>query len=570
MRTPRTAIGGTAMRLVKSMFVLLALAIAAPAALAQFSVQKFTPSPYAQDYLTAAGAETNGHLKPNVALFFNYAAKPLSFVRETGNKVTQEVVKGLAQIDALFSFSLWKRLEIGLAVPLDLVSGQSGASVVAVSSIPSLTLGDLRLGVKGTLLDHKRKGFGLALDLGVTVPTAKNDSFVAEKTATFVPRLIAELNIDDYRVALNFGYRLRENSQLGFLAINDEWMMGLATSIPVWKRNLFVLGELQSATDVGDFYSERNTRYLEGDAGLKYLTDVGLGFTLGGGAGFLKGVGNPSYRLFAAVGWYPRADGPADRDHDGIVDERDLCPTDPEDIDGYRDDDGCPDPDNDADTIPDVSDKCPNNAEDADKFADDDGCPDPDNDQDGIEDVRDACPDQAEDLDGFQDVDGCPDLDNDKDGVPDATDKCPTDPENLNEFEDEDGCPDTPPAVFITKEKIVITQKVFFQKGTDVVLKKSYDILQQVGAILKDHPEITKVSVEGHTSSEGKAELNKKLSEKRAASIVKFLVGKGIAKKRLTSAGWGSEKPLAPLPEADEDARETNRRVEFLILERAE
>jgi outer membrane protein OmpA-like peptidoglycan-associated protein len=556
------------MRLMKLTLALAVLVIASQAALAQFSVQKFAPSPYAQDYLTVSGSESNGHLKPNVGLFFNYAARPLAFVRETGNKVTQEVVKGLVQLDALFSFSLWKRLEIGVDVPIDMVSGKSGASVVSVGDISSFTLGDLRFGVKGTILDHQRKGFGLGLDLGVTVPTAKNDSFVAEKSATFVPRLIAELNIDDYRVALNAGYRMRENSQLGFLAINDELLLGLATSIPVYQKNLFVIGELQSATDISDFYAERNTRYLEGDAAVKYLTDGGLGFTLGGGAGFLKGVGNPKYRLFASVGWFPRADSPADQDHDGIVDGKDLCPLDPEDIDGYRDEEGCPDPDNDADNIPDVSDKCPDKAEDIDQFADADGCPDPDNDNDGIADARDACPNEAEDIDGFQDVDGCPDPDNDKDGVLDTNDKCPLEPETVNEYEDQDGCPDTPPAVFITKEKIVIMQKVFFQKGTDVVLKKSYDILEQVSAILKDHPEITKVSVEGHTSSEGKAANNKKLSEKRAAAIVKFMTKKGIDKSRLQSAGWGSEKPLAPLPEADEAARETNRRVEFLILER--
>ena len=49
-----------------------------------------------------------------------------------------------------------------------------------------------------------------------------------------------------------------------------------------------------------------------------------------------------------------------DRDGDGIVDAIDKCPDDPEDFDGFEDDDGCPDPDNDRDGIPDVQDKCPN------------------------------------------------------------------------------------------------------------------------------------------------------------------------------------------------------------------
>jgi OOP family OmpA-OmpF porin len=54
----------------------------------------------------------------------------------------------------------------------------------------------------------------------------------------------------------------------------------------------------------------------------------------------------------------------------------DQCPTDPEDKDGFQDQDGCPDPDNDHDGIPDVKDKCPNEPETYNGFEDEDGCPD--------------------------------------------------------------------------------------------------------------------------------------------------------------------------------------------------
>jgi len=148
-----------------------------------------------------------------------------------------------------------------------------------------------------------------------------------------------------------------------------------------------------------------------------------------------------------------------DSDHDGISDSRDKCPFQPEDFDGFQDEDGCPDPDNDGDGIPDLRDKCPNQAEDFDGFQDEDGCPDPDNDGDGIPDLRDKCPNQAEDFDGFQDEDGCPDPDNDHDGICDpwvaqqglsakyaavckATDKCPDQAEDFDGFQDGDGCPD--------------------------------------------------------------------------------------------------------------------------------
>ena len=59
-----------------------------------------------------------------------------------------------------------------------------------------------------------------------------------------------------------------------------------------------------------------------------------------------------------------------DRDSDGIADDLDKCPDDPEDRDGFEDDDGCPDPDNDQDGVPDVQDKCPN-----DPGPPPDGCP---------------------------------------------------------------------------------------------------------------------------------------------------------------------------------------------------
>ncbi len=165
-----------------------------------------------------------------------------------------------------------------------------------------------------------------------------------------------------------------------------------------------------------------------------------------------------------------------DSDKDGIPNKYDECPKEPEDIDGFQDQDGCPDPDNDADGICDPwvaakgqqakyasicrgSDKCPDIPEDKDGFQDEDGCPDPDNDGDGIPDVRDKCPNDPEDFDGFQDVDGCPDPDNDGDGICDpwvaekgqqakyasvckGSDKCPQTPEDLDGFEDEDGCPD--------------------------------------------------------------------------------------------------------------------------------
>jgi outer membrane protein OmpA-like peptidoglycan-associated protein len=131
-----------------------------------------------------------------------------------------------------------------------------------------------------------------------------------------------------------------------------------------------------------------------------------------------------------------------DKDRDGIPASIDKCPDQPEDYDGFEDEDGCPDPDNDGDGIPDAKDKCPDLPEDKDGFEDSDGCPDNDNDRDGITDDKDECPDDPEDFDDYLDSDGCPDEDNDNDNIPDFRDRCPNAAEDYDGFQDDDGCPD--------------------------------------------------------------------------------------------------------------------------------
>ncbi len=86
-----------------------------------------------------------------------------------------------------------------------------------------------------------------------------------------------------------------------------------------------------------------------------------------------------------------------------------------------------------------------------------------------------------------------------------------------------------------------------------------------VSKILDEHPEITKIGIEGHTDNRGGAAHNKKLSVRRAASVVKWLVAHGIAAGRMSSAGFGMERPL-DANDSDE-GRQRNRRVEFHIRE---
>ncbi|MCC7382427.1 MAG: OmpA family protein [Deltaproteobacteria bacterium] len=252
---------------------------------------------------------------------------------------------------------------------------------------------------------------------------------------------------------------------------------------------------------------------------------------------------------------------PPDRDGDGVADDQDACPDTPGPVKFL----GCPDRDNDG--IPDNVDKCPDVPENVDGFEDEDGCPDAsDRDKDGIADTTDQCPDEPEDKDNYKDEDGCPDPDNDGDGILDVNDKCPDQPETRNNYQDEDGCPDVNPSLVVVNRdlgKIEIKQKVFFDTAKWTIKSVSFRLLNEVAEVLKSNPSM-EVLVEGHTDSQGSDASNMKLSQNRAASVREYLIGQGVDAQRLTSIGFGETKPIDENKTAA--GRERNRRVEFTIV----
>ncbi|HEY5952402.1 MAG TPA: OmpA family protein [Kofleriaceae bacterium] len=254
-----------------------------------------------------------------------------------------------------------------------------------------------------------------------------------------------------------------------------------------------------------------------------------------------------------------------DTDGDTIFDDQDKCPNEPEDKDLFDDTDGCPDPDNDSDGIADAQDKCPLEPEDKDGFQDDDGCIDTDNDSDGIADAQDKCPGEPEDKDGFSDVDGCPDPDNDKDSFADTVDKCPNEAEVINGVDDDDGCPDKGNAlVVISPDRLEILEAFAFKKA--VLQKQSFNLLAQIGATLRAHPEILRLRITVHMQPTKKPDDDRKLSEARAQAIREWLVNYGIDDKRLEPRGFGGTKPL--VDPTTRGAKGINERIDLIILER--
>ncbi|MBW2261720.1 MAG: OmpA family protein [Deltaproteobacteria bacterium] len=481
-------------------------------------------------------------------------------------------------------------------------------------------LGNLAIHAKIRFLRVELMPVGLAAVVQIGLPTvaSKNKSFMGDPygNATILAVLDKWFG-RRVKLAVNLGFKMSfgafagKGMELSGLPGGGSFSYGHSLLWGVGAAFGLVADKLDFVLEYFGNLNVSNMKNM-GDTGLQSVPmEIGAGFKvfveqnsylyLGGGFGGFKSVMNgysaPSWRFFAAFIFEPSI---GDRDGDGIKDDVDQCPDDPEDRDNFEDVDGCPDPDNDRDGILDVDDDCPNvpedrdgdqdedgcpegaegdrdgdgilddvdscpdDPEDLDGFEDKEGCPDPDNDQDTILDVDDLCPNDPEDPDGFEDINGCPDPDNDADRILDVDDACPNDPETYNGFEDEDGCPDKG-KVEIKGSEIVIMDKVYFETDSAEIKPESFEILDAVAATVIGNPQIVHVQIQGHADERASNDYNIQLTHERAASVVKYLVDKGVEEERLTSAGYGEECPVDKAHNAK--AWDKNRRVEFKILE---
>ncbi|WP_434580011.1 OmpA family protein [Pseudomonas sp. Z5-35] len=159
------------------------------------------------------------------------------------------------------------------------------------------------------------------------------------------------------------------------------------------------------------------------------------------------------------------------------------------------------------------------------------------------------------------------DGDEDGDGVPDSRDKCPGTPKGVQV--DADGCPPPAPApvveepVVVTEETIVV-RDVHFEFNKATLTPTDKEVLSTIATRLKQETSTAQLRVTGHTDSVGSDAYNQKLSEKRANSVVQYLVESGVPRASfVTVSGAGESQPVADNNTAD--GRAMNRRTEIKI-----
>ncbi|AKT41952.1 cell envelope biogenesis protein OmpA [Chondromyces crocatus] len=444
--------------------------------------------------------------------------------------------------------------KFGLQVSLPFIAVQTAN----LASPSTAALMDARFDLRFLAWHTNDNFFKIGVNGMVWVPSGDRYSFSSDTQATGGFMVSGELDFKKLFVIMNTGLHFRPARGLGDsttdFSTSSEWRWGVGGYVPLRDGQVRLGLQVFGSTGItGDkFFKGSNTPIEWMADGRMYLGEKKQGWIgLGGGTRISAGYA-PDFRgvLLAGYSFGIRdtdppspdrrfksqryADHGADTDKDGLPDDIDLCPTEPEDGKPPNTDDGCPAlPDRDGDGIPDSSDKCP---------------------------------DEPEDFDKIDDLDGCPEDDADQDNIPDAEDACPKEPGEPSTDPAKNGCPQFIRRISGSSE-IQILKQVQFATGSAVILPGSYPILDEVVRLLKVNPEIQHLAIEGHTDNRGSDELNEKLSNDRSHSVMKYLIDRGgIDAGRLSAKGFGPKVPIADNNTAD--GRQKNRRVEFHIRSR--
>jgi OOP family OmpA-OmpF porin len=520
-----------------------------------FALNRFSPAEPGSSWFEVDSLDLRGSARPALALMGDFSYQPLMILDGSGEEL-------VAVVDRQFFYHLSaalvvaRRLRLSASLPL-LVYSQGGAGRLAelggaqnvlIASPDGSGLGDLRLGTDLRLFGEHAGPFTLAVGARVFLGVGSEDHFASDGQVRGEGRLMWAGRHGVFTHAARVGVLLHgERGDFAAVPFGTDLTFGAGIGLWLADGRVTLGPELYGSTvvsDSGEGFLERASTPLEALLGAKFHVGSAVRLGVAAGSGVTQGLGSPQYRLLASLEWQPRAEteaaapeavrepaalvAPADVDADRVMDDRDACPREA----------GVPSRD------PALH-----------------GCPLSDKDADGIVDGVDACPRVKGVAHATRELHGCP-KDSDGDGVEDAVDRCPLQAGLGSDDPELNGCP----IARIEQGEIKINQRIEFESSRASLVAESFAVLSAVASILSENPDIEQLSVEGHTDSRGPAAFNLGLSQKRAAAVVEWLISHGVEAERLSSRGFGLERPIDS--NATEAGRRNNRRVEFRIVRR--
>jgi OOP family OmpA-OmpF porin len=505
----------------------------APPARADSAVdlRTFRASTDAHGTLATEGITTPGHLNVQAGHWFVLESASLK-IRETSDETRRTLGPRLIG-EPTIALGLGRRAALGAVLPYVLYQDSSPSSLNEGRPAPSTAIGDVTLTGKGVAkeADPTAGGLGIAFVTRVQLPTGDRSSFISDRGAIAELRALVSF---DYLKVLQLtgtaGYRMRfRHHDVSDVTIGDTIPWGATLAMrPIalgldpkkWLLAFEARGEIGAVPNKLFRTSRVSPTFVGLSARYEFAKDLALftGFELGIG----EAIGAPLVRGILGITYAPTI---VDDDHDGVADDRDECPGLPEDGQGKRPHDGCPDYEGEE-TPPDTTMKSAEAAPP--ELAN--GTPPKvagaDADGDGIPDDADKCPDQAETKNGYEDEDGCPELDKDNDTFLDAVDHCPDKAETFNGYNDDDGCPDelpkgAPAPLLIEGQNNTIALARPIKFDVTAPAKEAGSDLRALAAWILAHPG---APVRVAVRPEGKGDEANKLAMTRAISIVEALV----------------------------------------------
>lgn len=127
--------------------------------------------------------------------------------------------------------------------------------------------------------------------------------------------------------------------------------------------------------------------------------------------------------------------------------------------------------------------------------------------------------------------------------------------------------PPSPEKCELQIAEIIGSTKIGFDPGKVRLNKRSKSVLDNIAEILRTCPK-AKFEIQGHTDDSGSEELNQNLSQSRAETVLSALLSRRVLTSRMVAKGYGPSQPIAD--NATDEGRETNRRIVFVLLEKAQ
>ena len=576
--------------------VMAALVVSMPARAQQTTgvsqgaaVDTFRSSAPGSEWFSTDSLDFRGTVRPSARALMNWG-HALLVVRNSDGQVRSTPVENQLWLNVGAGVTLFDRVRVFANVPVALaqsgaMSNFGGQPLMAGSA----GLGDLGFGADVRVLGEYGKPFTLAVGAVMTAPTGASAQMLGDGVASVQPRVLAAGQVSSFVWAAQAGFNVRGGS-IGSINFGHEARFAASAGMRLMDGRLLVGPEFFAVAPVTSSGTSR-TFGLEGDLGAHFNITPQWRVGAGVGTGLVNAAGVPDVRAMASVDWVmgwapPDADGdgvpdakdqcpqergssarggcaaPADDDRDGVPNGQDLCPSEAVSSAADPARPGCSlPPDADGDGVPDAQDQCRSVALVGPANPKRPGCPDTDVDDDGVPESRDVCPSQASGPQSDPARPGCPAPDADADGIPDALDRCPGEAGVPTTDGEKHGCPGL---VRLEDDKLLTNSPVYFNPGTATLQPRSFPVLESVKSTLLAMPS-AKVVIAGHTDAQGRVASNQLLSQQRAESVRTWLIEHGIEAGRLEARGYGMSR-LVVIDEKTEADRQTNRRVEFLLV----